>query len=266
LLLTSALSVCVAAGPTLASDNGTIVYTAPLRVCADPDNLPYSNRAGQGFENKLAEMAAKDLGTTVSYTWFPQRSGFLRNTLDAGECDVVMGIPDVGGVDATRSYYRSGYVFVSRMDRGLTLSSMRDPALRTLRIGVPLVGADGAGTPPAVALGMEGITDNVEGFPVYGDGPQEQAAAPIEAVANKTIDIAAVWGPIGGYYAAHLPVPMRVTPISDTTDFLPQTFEFPISMAVRTEDDDLKDRLDAFIRRNKAEIAALLTSYGVPLL
>lgn len=264
-----ALAVMVAAAPAAAQQQsgGTLVYNAPLRVCADPDDLPYSNRAGAGFENKLAEMLAQSLGTTVDYTWYPQRPGFLRQTLDAAECDVVMGTPDMDGIEATRSYYRSSYVFVSRADRNLTFSSMNAPELKQLRIGVNLVGADGAGTPPAVALGRQGITGKVVGFPVYGDGSDSQHEAdPIKAVARGDLDIAAVWGPVGGYYAMHAGVPMRVTPITDTDSYLPQIFEYPIAMGVRPGDDDLKDRLDAFISSHRDAIKALLASYGVPLL
>jgi len=268
--LTAALAgLALGAGPAIAqsADTGTIIHNTPLRVCADPDDLPFSNRAGQGFENKLAEMVAKSLDTTVAYTWFPQRRGFLRNTLNAGECDVVMGIPNVGGVLATRSYYRSGYVFVSRADRHLTVSTMTDPALRTLRIGVQVIGADGTGTPPAVVLGNEGIVQHVVGYPVYGDfaGPQP-AAVPIEAVEHGDIDIAALWGPTAGYFAKSAKAKLRVTPITDTEQFLPQTFDYPIAMAVRPTDRDLRDRLNAFIRTHQADIAALLQRYGVPVM
>jgi len=246
---------------------GTIVYSPPLRVCAAPDNLPYSDKAGDGFENKLAEMVAKDLGTSVAYTWYPEHPGFIRQTLGAGECDVVMGVPDIDGVEATRSYYRSGYVFVSRPGRGLTFSSMSDPELKSLRIGVSLIGADGAGTPPAVALGRQGIFAQVKGFPVYGDGSDSaRLADPIRAVESGAVDVAAVWGPIAGYYARQTQPPLRVTPITDTDAFLPQIFQYPIAMGVRPGDDDLKDRLDSFISRHRAEIKALLQSYGVPLL
>jgi quinoprotein dehydrogenase-associated probable ABC transporter substrate-binding protein len=270
LLVAAALgTLALTAGAALAqaAGGGTIVYNAPLRVCADPDDMPYSNKAGQGFENKLAEMVAKDLDTTVAYTWFPQRNGFLRNTLDAGECDVVMGMPQMDGVDSTRSYYQSGYVFVSRADRNITVSKLTDPALKTLRIGVQLVGADGTGTPPAVVLGEEGIVDHVVGYPVYGNfaGPQP-AAAPINALERGDIDVAALWGPIAGYFAKAAKVKLRVTPITDTEQFLPQTFQYPIAMAVRSGDTDLRDRLNAFIRTDRAKISALLTSYGVPLL
>jgi quinoprotein dehydrogenase-associated probable ABC transporter substrate-binding protein len=264
-----AASLALGPGSALAqsADSGTIVHNTPLRVCADPDNLPFSNRAGQGFENKLAEMVAKSLDTTVAYTWFPERRGFLRNTLEADECDVVMGTPNVDGVLATRSYYRSGYVFVSRADRHLTVSTMTDPALRTLRIGVQVIGGDGNGTPPAVVLGQEGIVQHVVGYPVYGDfaGPQP-AAAPIAAVARGDIDIAALWGPTAGYFAKSAEAKLRVTPIAGTEQFLPQIFDYPIAMAVRSSDTDLRDRLNAFIRSHRADIAALLKRYGVPVI
>lgn len=246
-----------------AATGGTVVYSAPLRVCADPDNLPYSNRKGEGFENKLAEMLAASLGTTLEYAWFPQRTGYLR-PLDAGECDVVMGLPMVDGAEMTVSYYRSDYVFVSRADRNLTMSRMDDAALHALKIGVHIVGGDGAGTPPAVALGDQGIIDHVIGFPIFGSGVP--AAAPVGAVARGDLDLAAIWGPIGGYYARQSDVPMRVTPITDTEQYLPEIFEFPIAMAVRQGDDDLRDRLDAFIRMHRHDIRSLLDSYGVPQL
>jgi quinoprotein dehydrogenase-associated probable ABC transporter substrate-binding protein len=255
------------AATTDSADAGTVVYDAPLRVCGDPDAMPYSDKAGEGFENKLAEMAAKDLGTTVSYTWFLEREGFVHKALGSYDCDVVMGLPAIEGVALTRAYYRSSYVFISRADRRLGISSMQDPRLRDLRVGVMLVGADGAGTPPGVALGRQGIIENVVGFPVYGnEGPAPAAEAPIEAVVNGAIDIAAVWGPSAGYYASRARVPLTVTPITDTTAFLPQMFQYPIAMAVREGDDDLRDRLDAFISGHADEIRTLLKAYGVPLL
>jgi quinoprotein dehydrogenase-associated probable ABC transporter substrate-binding protein len=266
-MLAASLCPASSAFAQSADANGTLIYSAPLRVCAAPDDLPYSNRAGEGFENKLAELVAKDLGTSVAYTWYPQHPGFIRETLGAGECEVMMGVPDMDGIEATRSYYRSGYVFVSRSDRNLTFSSMSDPALKSLRIGVSLVGDDGAGTPPAVALGREGIVDGVKGFPVYGDGSDSaRLADPISAVEQGSIDIAAVWGPIGGYYALKSSVPLRVTPITDTDAYLPQMFEYPIAMGVAPGDDDLKDRLDEFISRHRSDIKTLLQSYGIPLL
>jgi quinoprotein dehydrogenase-associated probable ABC transporter substrate-binding protein len=276
----ASLAVCLAAplallaitGPAWAQDaaataGGTIVYDAPLRVCADPNNLPYSNKAGAGFENKLAEMLASDMGTTVSYTWFPDRRGFLSHTLDAGECDVVMGIPNVDGILTTRAYYRSGYVFVTRKADRLDFSSIKAPELRRLKVGVHVIGDDAAGTPPAVVLGEEGIVDNVVGFPIYGNYAKPSPPGDIiTALADGRIDVAAIWGPIGGYFAREASVPMVVTPITDTTGFLPQNFQYSISMGVRSDENDLKLKLNSFISRHQSEINALLQSFGVPLL
>ena len=136
-----------------------------LRVCADPNNLPFSNRRLEGFENRLAEMVARDLHATVQYTWWPQHRGFIRNTLKAGTCDVLMGLPSsVELAWTTRPYYRSTYVFVSRRDRGLAVRSFDDPALRRLRIGVQMIGDDGTNSPPAHALANLGIANNVPGY------------------------------------------------------------------------------------------------------
>jgi mxaJ protein len=125
-----------------------------LRVCADPNDLPFSSARGEGFENALAELVAGELGKTVAYTWWAQRRGFIRNTLNAGACDVIMGVPTLDMIATTRPYHRSTYVFVSRKDRALDFSSMEAPELRTLRVGVHLIGDDGANTPPAHALGQ----------------------------------------------------------------------------------------------------------------
>jgi mxaJ protein len=141
-----------------------------LRVCADPNNLPFSNRKGEGFENHLAQLIAGELDATVRYTWFPQRRGFIRNTLAADSCDVIMGIPEHSErVLTTRPYYRSTYVFVSRKDRGLKIRSFDDPALRKLKIGVQLIGDDYHNTPPVHALSRRGIVGNLVGYSVYGD-------------------------------------------------------------------------------------------------
>ncbi len=244
----------------------TKVYNPPLRVCADPNNMPYSDKAGEGFENKLAEMVAKDMDTSVSYVWHAQRRGFLRETLNAYECDVVMGVPQLGELATTRSYYRSSYVFLSRADRNLTFSSMNAPELKTLRIGVHLVGDDGANTPPADALGRQGIFKNVIGYTVYGDYRDDAPpSALVKAVADGDVDLAALWGPIAGYFAQKSNVKMRIVPITDTAQYLPSVFQFPISMGVRSSDKELRDRLDAFINDHQDEIDALLKRYGVPL-
>jgi quinoprotein dehydrogenase-associated probable ABC transporter substrate-binding protein len=236
-----------------------------LRVCADPNNLPFSNDRGEGFENKLADLVASDLGMAVSYTWWAQRRGFIRNTLKAGKCDVVIGTPALDMIDVTQPYYRSGYVFVSRASDEIRFTSLLAPELRTLRVGVQLIGDDGFNTPPAHALGAQHITDNVKGFLVYGDYRTDSPPSRIvEAVADGAVDVAAVWGPLAGYYATRSRVPLRVVAISGTEAFRPLRFDFSISMGVRKGDDALKARLDDVIARRKREIEAIIDAYGVP--
>ncbi len=238
-----------------------------FRVCADPNNLPFSDRAGTGFENKLAELVAADLGKHVTYTWWAQRRGFVRNTLKAGNCDVIMGVPTrLDMVATTRPYYRSTYVFVSRSDRSLDIRSMTDPRLKSLAVGIQLIGDDGFNTPPAHALGAQGIVENVKGYSIYGDYRQPSPPSRIiEAVEDGTIDVAAVWGPLAGYFARQSPVPLTVRPIADTEQFAPIAFTFDIAMGVRKGDHALKARLDDVIARRREDIRRLLESYGVPL-
>ncbi len=238
----------------------------PLRVCADPNNLPFSNARGEGFENRLAELLARDLGTTVRYTWWAQRRGFVRNTLNARQCDVVMGMPTgLELVATTRPYYRSTYVFVTRRDEHRRIASFDDPALRRLRVGVQLVGDDGANTPPAHALARRGIVRNVTGYPVYGDYRLESPPSRIvAAVARGEIDVAAAWGPMAGYFATREGVPLALTPVMPQQDgpALPQTFS--ISLAVRRGDAARKELLDRFLVRRHDEIEALLDEFHVP--
>lgn len=236
-----------------------------LRVCADPNNLPFSNRAGEGFENELARLLADELGAELSYTWWAQRRGFIRNTLDARACDLVPGVPaGYELVSTTRPYYRSSYVFVHRDDLGAPLESMGDPRLRELTIGVHLVGDDGANPPPAHALGQRGLVSNVVGFTIYGDYAQPNPPARlIEAVAHRQVDVAAVWGPTGGYFAHRVAAePLEVHPIAPEG---PLPFEFSIAMGVRKGDDALRDRVQAVLDRRRDDIQAILRRYHVPL-
>lgn len=237
-----------------------------LRVCADPNNLPFSNQKGEGFENKIAELVAEELDAELSYTWWAQRRGFIRNTLNADACDVVIGVPaGYELVATTAAYYRSVYVYVYRADRGLDLQSMTDPRLRTLKIGVHLIGDDGANPPPAHALGAQGIVDNVFGYMIYGDYREPNPPARvIEAVAEGELDVAAVWGPFGGYFAKEARVPLAAVPITDTAAFAPLRFEFGVAMGVRKDDGALLDELNDIIERRREDIHALLDTYGVP--
>lgn len=237
-----------------------------LRVCADPNNLPFTNAKLEGFENRIADLVARDLGARVEYTWFAQRRGFIRNTLRAGKCDVVMGVPaSFELAQPTRPYYRSTYVFVTRKERRLDITSFDDPRLRELRVGVHLVGDDGANTPPAHALANRGMIDNVRGYTLYGDYRQDSPPARlVEAVARDEVDVAVVWGPLAGYYAPRQSAELVLTPVSPKIDlpFLP--FVFDIAAGVRRGDDALQQEIDAVLRRRKEEIARILDEYGVP--
>lgn len=240
------------------------VAARELRVCADPNNLPFSNQARDGFENKIAEILADELGATVQYTWWAQRRGFIRNTLRARSCEVVMGMP-VGAemVRTTAPYYRSTYVFVSRTEAP-AIGSLDDPRLRTLRIGVQLIGDDGANTPPSHALTRRGIT-GLRGYMIYGDYRQPSPASRIvAAVAEGEVDIAAVWGPLAGYFASRQTTPLRLAPVHPAIDQGELPMVFDIALAVRREDDALRAELDAALQKRGAEIDAVLAAYGVP--
>lgn len=236
-----------------------------LRVCADPNNLPFSNRAGEGFENRIAELLAADRGARLEYTWSPQRRGFVRNTLQAGVCDVVIGVPREFELTRTsRPYYRSAYVFAARRDRVPRLGSLDDPRLRDLRIGVQMIGDDFANTPPAHALARRGLVRNVVGYSVYGDySKPAPLAAVVDAVDRGDVDAALVWGPAAGYFARTARHPLELTPVTPRADAaLP--FEFDISMGVRRSDAALLGELDSFIERRRADIDRILDDYGVP--
>lgn len=237
-----------------------------LRVCADPNNLPFSNKAEQGFENRIAELVAEELGAQVRYTWWAQRRGFLRNTLNAGACDLVIGIP--GSIEmalTTRPYYRSTYVFATRAADDLELRSFDDAALRQLRIGVHLVGDDGANTPPVHALEKRGIIENVKGYTVYGDyGQPDPPARLLDALVNGDVDVAIAWGPLAGYYATRSETPIDLAPVKPQIDlpFLPMVFD--IAMGVRRSDTVFRDTIEAILARRRPEIDRILQEYGVP--
>jgi mxaJ protein len=237
-----------------------------LRVCADPNNLPFSNDKREGIENKLIEMIAADMGATVRYVWWAQRRGNVRETLNAGLCDVIPGIgTSLEMLATTIPYYRSTYVFVTRGDRRLDIASFDDKRLRTLKIGVQLVGDDGANTPPAHALSSRGLVNNVRGFLIYGDYRSPSPQSPImDAVVRREIDVALVWGPVAGWFAARTPVPLQLieTPSLDGPR-LPMTFE--VSMGVRKNDQALRRELDRWLAQNSQRVQTLLTGYGVPI-
>jgi mxaJ protein len=236
-----------------------------LRVCADPNNLPFSNRSGEGFENKIASLLAADRRADLSYTWWAQRRGFVRNTLQAGACDVIIGVPtDFTLARTTRRYYQSSYVFVSRRDRHLHLRSLDDPRLAQLRIGVQMIGDDAANSPPAHALAARGIL-NVVGYSVYGDYSQPSPLSTIVAAVDRgTVDAAVVWGPAAAYFARAATHALDVTPVTPRADGPALPFVFDISMAVRRGDTQLAATLDDFIVRRRGDIDGILADYGVP--
>ncbi|NNM76272.1 quinoprotein dehydrogenase-associated putative ABC transporter substrate-binding protein [Sphingomonas sp. ID1715] len=238
-----------------------------LRVCADPNNLPFSNDRREGFENKLIEMAAADLAASVNYVWRAQRRGNVRETLNAGLCDVIPGIgASLEMLATTIPYYRSSYMFVTRADRQLSLACFDDERLRELKIGVQLVGDDGANTPPAHALSRRGIVGNVRGFLIYGDYRSTTPQSPIiDAVVRGEVDVAIAWGPVAGWFAARSPVPLRLTPTPPLDGpRLPMTFE--VSMGVHKEDQSLRRELNGWIAKNESRIAALLQSQSIPVI
>jgi mxaJ protein len=237
-----------------------------LRVCADPNNLPFSNKAGEGLENKLVEMIAADLGKTIRYTWWAQRRGNVRETLNAGRCDLIPGVASsLEMLATTRPYYRSTYVAVTRADRGFDFRSFDDPRLARMKIGVQLIGDDGANTPPAHALTRRGHIRNIKGYTVYGDyskqAPQREI---VDAVARGEVDIAFVWGPVAGYFGkrAGAKLTLAPTPPFDGPQ-LPMIYD--VSMGVRKADTRLRAQLDEALAKRQSDISNLLRAYGVTI-
>jgi mxaJ protein len=217
------------------------------------------------MENRLAELIARELNTTVRYVWWAQRRGFFRNTLDAGRCDVVLGVPsDLPSVLATRPYYRSTYVFLTRQDRQLAIESFDDPRLPGLKIGVQLVG-DGANTPPMDALARRGLAGNLVGYTVFGDYAEPNPPARIvEAVAQGEVDVAVVWGPLAGFFAAQSPVPLAIRRVPELAGTGGAPSAFSISLGVRKGDEARRAKLDSILQRNRAAIERILEQYEVP--
>jgi quinoprotein dehydrogenase-associated probable ABC transporter substrate-binding protein len=236
-----------------------------LRICADPDNLPNSRADGSGFEDQIARVLAQELRVQLQYAWLPDRRGFVRKTLGAGLCDVLVGVP-VGfeRAELTAPYYRSSYVWLQRADAGAPPAGFDDPRMGRLRIGVQLIGNDMAMSPPAVALARHAPAARVVGFPVAGEQPAAERI--VAALAAGELDAALVWGPQAGFFAQRSTVPLTVTRLAPPADQPPaQRFDFAIAVGVRKGDDALRDRLQAALQRRHADIARILAQYGVPL-
>ncbi len=232
-----------------------------LVVCADPADLPYSSEDRNGFENRVAQLVADEMGARLVYRWQPLRRGMVRKTLGARLCDVLAGVPvGMPGMATTSAYYRSAYVFVARRDGRAPIASFDDPRLREAAIGVQLVGADSAATPAALALARRGIVANVTGFPVYGAQPAAQRM--VEAIDRGRIDVAVAWGPQIGYFAKRAHAPLVVS-IARDGEALPLAFD--IALGVRKDDIALRDALDEALVRVRAPIGAVLADFDVPV-
>jgi mxaJ protein len=234
--------------------------TAVLRVCADPDNLPFSNSREQGFENRLARMAGNYLHEEVQFVWQRQGRGFIREFMNSGKCDLVVGIPAAfRGLLITKSYYRSSYVFLTRSSAQFQPVSLDDPELKNRRIAVEALEEEY--TPPAEALAHRGLQNQLVG--IYSVGAHSRDIA--EAVKRGKVDLGIMWGPTAGYIARRSSKVLSITPVRPSSDG-PLPFTFAISMGVRNGDVSLQRKLDAFLSANAALIHRLLDLYGVPQL
>jgi len=238
-----------------------------LKVCAEANNLPFSNDKGEGFENKIAELLAKDLKRSVIYTWQRQGEGFIRQTLGTAACDVVIGVPaQLEGVRTTKPYYRSVYAIVTRKADQLALRTYDDPAWRALKIGLHTVGSDGANSPPAHALGLHDLGNQIVGYTMWGaDGEAPPQGDVVKAVADGSIDVAIVWGPFAGYFAKPFGKRLVVRPAPVESALPYQPFAWDIAVAVRRDDEALQLKLDDSLHRQSLKIQRILKNYGVPV-
>jgi mxaJ protein len=245
----------------------SLIPQRTITACEDPNNLPFSNKAGAGFENKLAEMIAADLHAKLDYVWWAQRRGYVRNTLNERKCDFWPGIgSNVETVATTRPYYRSTYMFVTRANSNLQGLTLDDPRLKTLSIGVQMVGNDATNTPPAHALASRGIIANVHGYMLYGDYSEPNPPAEVvAAVARGDVDVALVWGPLAGYFAARSKVPLRLEPVTPWMADMQWPMQFDISVGVQKNDQQLLKRIDLILDRRSGDIRKLLAAYNVPV-
>ena len=261
LALLSAGALHAARAQDADSDSLELVDPHVFRACADPRNLPFSNEAGEGFENKIAELFAKKLGKGLAYTFYPGATGFVRNTLNAQRCDVMLGVAlgdDI--VMPTNPYYRTAYAAAYAADGPLKgLDSLSDPRLKTAKIGVI------AGTPPVTYIAVNGLLGQIKSYALVVDTRYDSPNAQMMDDLDKgVIDVALVWGPLGGYYAGKAKTPLAVVPLTKETGGPKMTFR--IAMGVRHSDRNWKRDLNKLIDQNRSEIDAILRSYRVPLL
>jgi quinoprotein dehydrogenase-associated probable ABC transporter substrate-binding protein len=232
-----------------------------LRVCADPRNLPFSNEKGEGFENKLAELFAEKLQKKLDYMYFPQATGFVRMTLGAHRCDVIMGFPQGDDlVQGTNPYYRTAYAMVAKQGGGLDeVATLEDERLKGKHIGIV------AGTPPATNMAANGLMMDAKPYPLMIDTRfDSSAAAMIEDLMSGQIDAGVLWGPMAGYYAKKASPPLHITPLVKETSG--PRLAYRIGMGVRPADQNWKRQLNRLIQENQPAINKILLDFGVPLL
>jgi quinoprotein dehydrogenase-associated probable ABC transporter substrate-binding protein len=246
---------------TVRAQTTDLVSRTALRVCADPANMPFSNEAGEGFENKIAELLAADLKLPLEYTWFPQVTGFVRNTLGAKRCDLVMGYVAAGEViQNTNPYYRSAWTMIYPKDGSLGgVASLNDDRLKDKRLGIV------AGAPPATVMATSGLMAHAKPYALMVDrryeSPAEEMLRDIKA---GEIDAGILWGPIAGYYVKKSGMPLAVVPLLKETKSVPMAYR--ITLGLRHGETEWKHRLNDFLDANRAEIQSILLQYGVPLL
>lgn len=253
-VLTAALAAYPAGTPQAAGRT--------LTVCADPGNLPYSDEAREGFGNRLATLIAKDLHASLRYVWAPERRGFLRRGFEAG-CEMVTAVPPgLPGVRTTRPYLTSSYVIVRKRSLA-AIASFDDPALRRLRIGLPLLGAEGINIPAAGSLAARGLSERVIGFPVWQFDSKQPQAALVAAVASGKVDIAILWGPFAGYFAKRYGTALAIDPVPDdpSRPDVPRAYE--IAVGVRPDLEALRDEVDTVLARRAGAVQSMLAGYNV---
>lgn len=234
--------------------------TSILRVCADPENLPFSNRKGEGFENRIIDLIAAKLGLEVRYTWFPQSIGFIRNTLRMRDCDLISGITTTSEkVQNTNPYYHSVYTMVYRKDSGLNATTISDPQLKGLKLGII------AGTPPATIVAQLGLLGNVKPYHLVADTRRHKPARQaILDVGDGETNVAFIWGPIAAYYAREAASELVLVPLVNEDKKV--RLSFRVSMAVRYSESEWKRTINSVLEDLQTEITEVLQEYDVPLL
>ena len=246
-----------------ASDKGALELVDPdvFRACGDPRNLPFSNEKGEGFENKLAELFAAKLGKKLSYTYYPQATGFVLKTLGSYRCDIIMGFPQGDDqAQVTIPYYRTTYALVTKHGSGLEdVTTIDDPKLRDKRIGIV------ARTPPSTNMAINGLLAHAKSYPLFVDTREDSSPqAMMDDLSKGDIDCGILWGPMAGYYASKADPPYVVVPLTKEKTGPPMSFR--IGMGVRAADQEWKRTLNKLIMENQPEINKLLISYNIPIL